>query len=158
MVELALVVPILILLAVAIFQFAYVFETQMGLTNAVREAARRAAATTNPTSAWVQNELCGPNPGCATGLLEANVQAFDGSLLTAVPTVTFCTYSVSAGGTPVANYRITVNVGYRHPVFFGPIAFATDAMDGTPDGRWTISASAQMRLERGVPATPPGPC
>lgn len=157
--ELALVVPLLVLLVMAIFQFAYVFESQMGLTNAVREAARRAAATTNPTSGWVRAELCGPTPGsCDAGLLATNVQAFDDSLLVGAPTVSFCTYQVSIAGTPEPNYRITVSVAYAHPVFFGPIAFATDAMDGSSDGRWQISASAQMRLEKGAPSPAPAAC
>ena len=151
--ELALVVPILILLIMAIFQFAFVLESQMGLTNAVREAARRAAATTNPTSAWTQAELCGTNPTCDDGLLAENVQGFVPTRLIGTPTVTFCTYDVE--GTP--NYRVTVSVAYRHPVFFGPIAFATDFVDGSPgDGDWTLTADAQMRLERGVPNPAPG--
>jgi hypothetical protein len=149
--ELALIVPILILIIMAIFQFAYVLETQMGLTNAVREAARRAAATTNPTDPWVQGELCGTNPTCDNGLLADNVQGFIPTRLIGVPTVTFCTYDVA--GAP--NYRVNVSVAYRNPVFFGPIAFATDLADGSGDGDWTLSASAQMRLERGAPAPPP---
>jgi hypothetical protein len=150
--ELALVVPLLILLVMAIFQFAFVLESQMGLTNAVREAARRAAATSNPTAAWVSAELCGTNPTCDAGLLRENVQGFSPTRLTGTPTVTFCTYDVQG----IWNYRVSVSVAYRHPVFFGPIAFATDAVDGAPDGDWTLSASAQMRLERGVPNPPPG--
>jgi Flp pilus assembly protein TadG len=157
--ELALVAPILIVLAAAIFQFAYVFQTEMGLTNAIREAARRAAATSNPTVAWVRAELCGADPSaCDAGLFEVNVQAFDDSLLAADPSVTFCTYTVDIAGSPVSSYRVTVSATYRHPVFFGPIAFATDFMDGVHDGRWEIGAAAQMRLERGSPAPIPGAC
>lgn len=147
-------VPVLVLIIMAVFQFAFVLESQMGLTNAVREAARRAASTTNPTSAWVQDELCGTNPACDDGLLDDNVQGFIPGRLIGTPTVTFCTYDVA--GTP--NYRVDVTVDYRHPVFFGPIAFATDVADGTTDGDWTLSATAQMRLERGVPNPAPGAC
>ena len=75
--ELALVVPILVLLLMAIFQFAFVLESQMGLTNAVREASRRAAATTSEAPVWaslgdwVQRQLCGDGtPPCTDGLLE----------------------------------------------------------------------------------------
>jgi Flp pilus assembly protein TadG len=152
-------VPILVLLVMAIFQFAFVFESQMGLTNAVREAARRAAATTNPTSAWVRAELCGaPSGPCDGGLLKTNVQAFDGGNLAADPTADFCAYAVDIAGSPVTSYRITVAVTYRHPVFFPLIAFATDAMDGSSDGKWQISASAQMRLEKGAPSPAPLAC
>ena len=157
--ELALVVPLLVLLVMAIFQFAFVFQSQMGLTNAVREAARRAAAT-EPTVApvwtgggslaeWVQVQLCGdPIPPCAGGLLDQNVQAFEGgALVTDPPTVMICSYTVQISGSPETQYRIQTDVEYKHPLFFGPLAFATDFVDGNQNGFWDLSASAQMRLE-----------
>ena len=136
----------------AIFQFAIVLQSQIGLTNAVREAARREAATeptTNPIwaneAAWVQGQLCGDTtPPCTSGLLEDNVPSFDGTLVAPdPPTVSFCRYLVGTEN----NYRVNASVTYRHPLFFGLLAFATDAVDGTQDGRWTLSASAEMRLE-----------
>jgi hypothetical protein len=168
--ELALVVPILVLIALAIFQFAFVIESQMGLTNAVREAARRVAAT-EPNAApdftdggvlddWVVAQLCGPStPPCAGGLLEDNVQGFDPGRLPVEPDVDFCSYS--AAGT--TNYRVIVGVSYEHPVFFGLLAYATDLVDGNPgNDAWDLSASAEMRLENIDPAVPgfvdPGAC
>jgi Flp pilus assembly protein TadG len=166
--ELALITPILVLLLMAVFQFAYVFQSQMGLTNAVREAARRAAATTSdaPTwtgtgslQAWVQAQLCGGTSPCDGGLLKENVQGFDGTKLWSdPPTVTFCTYPAAGKN----QYQVDVAVKYKHPLFFGPMGFATDLVDGSPNGYWDLSASAQMRLE-GVDSTaagfnpPPGP-
>lgn len=149
--ELALVTPILVLMIMAIFQFAYVIESQMGLTNAVREGARRAAATTTPApvwadlGAWVQAELCGDaSAPCDGGLLNQNVHGFDPDrLVPAMPTVTFCRYDAAGE----LQYRIQVDVSYEHPIFFGPMTFATDAVDGNPNGSWGMSASAQMRLE-----------
>jgi hypothetical protein len=165
--ELALVVPILILLVMAIFQFAYVLESQMGLTNAVREAARRAAATTSDAPAWsgtgslesfVQEQLCGDlTVPCDGGLLVQNVQGFDGTKLWAdPPDVTFCTYTAAG----ITNYRVQADVKYKHPVFFGLLTFATDLVDGTQNGFWDLSASAQMRLENVDPlvASNPGAC
>jgi hypothetical protein len=159
--ELALVVPILILLVMAIFQFAYVIESQMGLTNAVREAARRAAATTSATPSWsgpgslaefVQVQLCGDATApCDGGLLDENVQGFDGAALWAdPPAVSFCKY-MAAG---IENVRVQADVTYSHPLFFGLLAFATDLVDGTPNGSWDLSASAQMRLENVEPTDP----
>jgi len=168
--ELALVVPILALLVMAIFQFAFVIESQMGLTNAVREAARRAAAA--PTKApvwtgggssfeaWVQTQLCeDTTPPCSGGLLPQNVQAFDGTkLVVDPPTVAFCRYQVGT----TTNFRVTVTVAYQHPVFFGLLAYATDFIDGTHDGYWNLSAQAEMRLENIDPTaagyTDPGVC
>ncbi len=156
--ELALVVPILVLLIMAIFQFAYVIQAQVGLTNAVREAARRVAATENPAPVWtggasldewVQAELCGDIVGtCDGGLLDENVQAFDGARLwTDPPSVTFCRYSVDLAGSPTNQFRVEAGVQYKHPVFFGLLAYATDLVDGTPNGFWDLTATAQMRME-----------
>ena len=156
MLELALVTPILVLLVMAVFQFAYVMESQVGLTNAVREAGRRVAVSTatvpvwagsGSLEEWTQKQLCGDltapcGPG---GLLAANVQGFDGTKLVGdLPSVTFSCYLVNG----VPNYQVEITVQYKHPVFFGPIAFATDFVDGTPgNGTWDLSATAQMRME-----------
>jgi hypothetical protein len=168
--ELALVVPIIVILALAIFQFAYVIESQMGLTNAVREAARRVAAADQSATPvwsgsgsleeWVQEQLCGPSiTPCANGLLEQNVQGFDANRLPALPAADFCSYSAAG----ITNYRVIVDVSYEHPLFFGLLAFATDFVDGNAgNGAWDLSASAQMRLENIDPAlypvNDPGAC
>ncbi len=170
--ELALVVPILVLLVTAIFQFAFVIESQMGLTNAVREAARRTAATTAPNPTWTDlrtwtlQQLNGDGTPSNPGLLAQNVQAYDATSLwpapypgmtnTTTPNVAFCSYS--AAGT--TNYRISVDVKYMHPVFFGILSFATDYVDGSTNGKWDLFASAQMRMENVDPAvaSDPGAC
>jgi hypothetical protein len=151
--ELALITPILVILIMAIFQFAYVLETQIGLTNAIREAGRRVAATepvgvvdwAGTETDFVIRELCGTLlPNCSTGLLAENVQGFNETRLVGTdPTVIFCTDTVSGD----AQYRVRIDVHYGHPVFFGPLAFATDLIDGTGDGNWEIGASATMRME-----------
>jgi Flp pilus assembly protein TadG len=149
--ELALVVPILVILVMAIFQFAYVVETQMGLTNAVREAGRRVAAT-DPTGVvnwtteadWVVDQLCGTGSGCNAGLLQQNVQGFNESQLWATyPVVTFCRDSVNS----TTQYRVNIEVKYKHPIFFGLLTFATDAVDGTNNGFYDMSVTAQLRME-----------
>jgi ABC-type transport system involved in cytochrome c biogenesis permease component len=49
-------------------------------------------------------------------------------------------------------------VQYRYPVFFPLLSFATDAVDGSSDGDWTLAASAPMRLENGVTTAPGATC
>jgi len=155
LVELALVAPILILLLVAIFQFAFVFQTQMGITNAVREAARRAAAVENPDETWVRTQLCA-DAGCTTGLLPENVQGFSlARLQGGAATVAFCTYVVSS----IPQYRVTVGVVYDHPEFF-PLAQIAALAAGKPSGgawNWTINGAAEMRMEHDL-TTSPGGC
>ena len=144
----------------AIFQFAYVIETQMGLTNAVREAARRAAATEDETPTWlggagtvqgfVRAELCGDLAGdCDGGLLDENVPAYNKDrLATDPPNVSVCKYTVTKpDSTTITNYQIDVSITYGHPLFFSMLAFATDAIDGNPNGDWDMSVSAEMRME-----------
>jgi len=147
LVEFALVVPILVLILIAIFQFAYVLETQIGLTNALREAARRAAAVSSPTSAWVLAQLNGTGPS-DPGLLAQNVQSFQTSRATEA--VSFCTYTVA--GVTGPNYRVDVNISYDHPVFFPVLSYITGSAT-----TWTLTSTAEMRLEHDL--TPaPGAC
>jgi hypothetical protein len=153
LVELALVTPILVLLIMAVAQFAFVLETQIGLTNAVREAARRAAADPCPTEAGVVGELMGP-----AGLLAQNVQGYDATRLWQTgdvgpfqpsPRVTFSSYSVAG----VTSYRVIVYVAYKNPVFFPLLSYATSLIDGAPNDTWDLAAQASMRLEG--PTAPP---
>jgi len=155
--EFALVTPILVLLIMAVVQFAFVLETQMGLTNAVREAARRAAADPSPTTAGVDTQL--------DALLAANIQGYDANGLWTVsdgpeydasPAVTFCSYSIAGG--PL-NYRVSIYVAYKNPVFFPLLSYATDFMDGKSNGTWDLEAQASMRIEADTaPPDVSGPC
>jgi Flp pilus assembly protein TadG len=161
--ELALVTPILVLLIMAVVQFAFVLETQMGLTNAVREAARRAAADPSPTEAGVRAQL--------DALLAANIQGYDaGRLWTAAdgaqyrasPAVTFSCYSIlgveSSPGVPLNNYRVTIYVAYKNPVFFPLLSYATDLVDRKSNGTWDLTAEASMRIETDAAPSESGPC
>jgi Flp pilus assembly protein TadG len=155
--ELALVTPILVLLIMAVVQFAFVLETQMGLTNAVREAARRAAADPSPTTSGVEAQL--------DALLAANMQGYEASRLWtasdgpeygASPAVTFCSYSIAGGPD---NYRVTIYVAYKNPVFFPLLSYATDFLDRKPNGTWDLAAEASMRIEADTaPSDVSGPC
>jgi len=142
--ELALVTPILVLLILAIFQFAYVLETQVGLTNAVREAARRVATSPGPTTAWTVEQLMGDG-GSNPGLLAQNIPGYSVTrVVSPSPRVRICSFDVDGE----TNYRADIEVTYEHPVFFGLLVYATDATDGTVDNRWTLTAVAQMRIEQ----------
>lgn len=145
LVEFALVAPILFFLIMAIFQFAFVLQAQIGLTNAVREAARRGAASpaTDSTSlgTFISSQLTG------SGLLTSNVQGFQTSRMAGgSPNVAFCQYTVGS----VTADQVTVAVTYGYPIFLPLLNFATDAVDGSNDGAWTLTSSAQMKLENNV--------
>jgi hypothetical protein len=65
-----------------------------------------------------------------------------------------CEYT--AGG--LTSDQVTVTVRYGYPIFFPLLSFATDAVDGTSDNAWTLSATAEMRLEHNLTSTPVQPC
>ncbi len=133
LVELALVTPILVLLVLAIFQFAFVLETQIGLTNAVREAARRVVTSPNATVAWTKDQLLGS--GGDLGLLAENISAYDPLRVAAPgPQVRICSFTVDS----VTNYRVDISVTYNHPIFF-PIPGASSLA--------SLTAATQMRIE-----------
>ena len=145
LVELALVAPILVLILVAIFQFAYVLETQIGLTNALREAARRAAAAPNPTVCWVRLQLDGDGTPTNKGLLAQNVQSYQSSRAT--ESIAFSSYTVA--GVSGTNYRVDIGISYDHPVFFPLLSFVT----GSPT-TWTLTSQTEMRLENDLTIDP----
>jgi uncharacterized protein (UPF0333 family) len=147
LVEFALVAPVLVLLFAAVVQFAVVFQTEMGLTNAVREAARQATSAPGVYCSWVLDQA---KPVSGSGLLARNVQSFDSSRASVTVTI-----SPVLAGTPTYQV-ITVAVTYGHPVFMPVIAPMTDLIDGTPDGRWTLSRSVEMRVDP-VQETGPAP-
>jgi len=152
LVEFALVAPILVFLIMAIFQFAFVLQAQIGLTNAVREAARRGAAApatdTGTLGAYVSSQLTG------AGLLASNVQGYDTGRMVGSPSVDICQYAV---GTTTGD-QVNVSVTYGYPIFFPLLSFATDAVDGTNDNAWTLRATAQMKLEHNTSDTPTLTC
>jgi len=99
-------------------------------------------------------------------LLASNIQGFDASRLWGSdpsdgseyrnsPDVSFCSYSVGT----TTNYRVTVYVAYKNPVFFPLLSYATDFLDGKTNGTWDLTAEASMRIEADTaPSEVSGPC
>jgi Flp pilus assembly protein TadG len=138
--EFALILPILALIFAAVIQFALVFETQIGISNAVREAARRAAA--NPTSSgnvatngrWARSQLSS---------LLAEVQQYSSTNLISAQ-VCYATVTDPAGATKV---DATVSVQYGHPLFIPLIDRIIDSADGTADGRADVATSVTIEVQ-----------
>jgi Flp pilus assembly protein TadG len=150
LVEFALVLVPLMFILGAIIQFAFVLGGQIGVTNAVREAARNAAAmetytaalaTTNGHATYVQ--LTG-----GTGLLSRNVQAYQVSQLVTsgspITEVCYTTYTDPAGTTQV---KVKVEAYYRHRLFIPIVAGILDGLDGVNDGTLRVGASEEIRVE-----------
>ena len=156
--ELALVAPIMILILASLVQFGIIFERQIGINNAVREAARRGATLVTPdvptsiTNAnWTLAEL-----QAALGNSQAHTPAQNRGL-------EVCYYTPGAPNNidPSGNYQVFVKVsaGYAHPVFLPIIDLILDGIDGSNDGALRADTTAEFRVEQeGTNDIGPGHC
>jgi Flp pilus assembly protein TadG len=158
LVEFALILVPLLLILAAILQFAFVLGAQVGITNAVREAARNAAAieTDTPALAATNGSATYAQLTGGTGLLGKNVQAYQpGQLVTSgspITQVCYSTYLDPAGTTQV---KVKVEAYYRHPLFIPIISAILDGSDGSSDNALRIGASEEIRIENPPSTTAP---
>lgn len=132
LIEVALTLPLLLLVAAGIFEFGRAYQTQQVLTNAVREGARVAvlpnqpsgAAATRVTTYLTNGQL--PNAGTAT--------------------VTVTATNISIGGTTTPGSRVTVNYPFSFMVL-QPVARLVVGSSNLGSAL-TMSASAEMRNEQ----------
>jgi Flp pilus assembly protein TadG len=152
LVELAIVVPILALIFLSIVQFAFIFAAQIGVTNAVREAARVAAVSATVTDAEaaaratdVYNRLT----NSTNGLLKQNVFAFNPSnfVTSGTADTQVCYRDGPAAATGEYVVFVKVEAGYRHPVIIPLLGAILDGIDGVSDGGLRIATGEEMRVE-----------
>jgi Flp pilus assembly protein TadG len=131
--ETALTLPLLLFVAVGIFEFGRAYQYMQVLTNAAREGARVAVLpgqTTDAVQSRVTNYLTAgqiSNPSSAT--------------------VTLTTTQVSIGGGNTApGSKVTVNYPFSFSVL-QPVAQLV-VMNSTVGGSFTMTASAEMRNEQ----------
>ena len=132
LIEVALTLPLLLLVAAGIFEFGRAYQTQQVLTNAAREGARVAvlpnqpsgAAQTRVTSYLTSGQL--PNAGTAT--------------VTVTPT------TISIGGTTTPGSRVSVSYPFSFMVL-QPVARLVVGSSNLGSAL-TMSASAEMRNEQ----------
>jgi Flp pilus assembly protein TadG len=149
LVEFALVVPIMVLIFAGLTQLAFIYERQIGIENAVRDGARRAAtyktnsvlgnACANGAKVW--DMVFGSG-----GTMQSNVEGYD-TTGTAVkdPLVTYTNATSSSG---LGEVLVKVSVTYKHPLFLPLITQILDGFDPNPSGNdlW-ISTSSQFTVE-----------
>jgi len=155
MVEFALVLPILALILLSIVQLAFIFGTQIGVTNAVREAARF-AATTTPTKTPAQATANGTGvydqlTNATTGLLRRNVWFYNAADLVTVAAAgdpdTMVCYRPATDTASKNVVFVKVEAQYRHELFIPLVAGILDGIDGTPNDGLRVGASEEMRVE-----------
>ncbi len=146
--ELALVAPILILIIAALVQFALIFESQIGINNAAREAARRGATLATPdvgtatiNANWTLAEL-----QAALG----NTQTHNAAQNRGLEVCFYTPASAPNNIDPAGNYQVFVKVtaGYAHPVFLPLIDIILDGIDGTNDSALRVDMSTEFRVEQ----------
>ena len=145
LIEFALVAPIMILLLAALVQFGVIFERQIGIENAVREAARRGAtqdttvalANAGANATWTRNQLI---------TLLGNTQAHDPARDVDLQA---CFYTPAALD-PAGNHQVWVKVhaGYEHPLFLPIIDLLLDGIDGVSDGRLRADTESTFHVEQ----------
>lgn len=152
--EFALVLPILAMILLSIIQLAFIFGAQIGITNAVREAARLAAVTT-PTTTAAQAGISGNGGGVYTaltnttnGYLKRNVFAYStASLVTSGSPITRVCYVSFTDSLNKPAVTVKVEAYYRHPLFIPLIGAILDGLDGTSNDGFRVGASEEMRVE-----------
>jgi len=148
LVEFALVVPILLVIMLGIIQLGWIFTSQIGLTNGIREAARYAAThrTVTPAEA-ATNAAATVNQ--LNLIMPRNVNFF-GAANVSTASATYCEYTDPKGDPSV---RVRVTVGYRHPLFIPLITAILDGIDGVADNALLATAVEEMRVENTPPLT-----
>jgi Flp pilus assembly protein TadG len=145
LVEFALVATILVLLLAGLSQFGLIAERQIGISNAVREAARRGAtqATTSGNAAtnatWTLGQL---------QTLLSNAQDYQSAK---VSNMQVCFYTPASPNdvdpSGATQDWVTVQLTYAHPLFLPLINVILDGIDGTSDQALQISSSATFHVE-----------
>jgi Flp pilus assembly protein TadG len=137
----------MVLLLAGLAQFGMIFERQIGINNAVREAARRGATLATPDTGkasinaiWTLSEL-------ETAL--ANSQTYDDGQKRNVR-VCFYTPASPNDVDPAGNKQVDVKVefGYAHPVFLPLINILLDGLDGAQDNALLVSTTAEFRVQQ----------
>ena len=148
--ELAIVAPILILIIGALVQFAFIFERQIGIDNAIRDAARLAAtwdsdstnAQTNANAALVKVKSLLANSQ-SFELSRANIQVCVGT--PASPN------NVDASGQ--SQVAVTITASYKHPLFLPIVDLILDGIDGSSDRALLATATTSFHVEQTGPVT-----
>jgi Flp pilus assembly protein TadG len=132
LVEFALVLPVLLLILVAIMDFAFMFKNYEVITNAAREGARVGV-------------LSGYSTADAVARAEAYLSASGLTDAHPAPVAALTTVPVTVNGTPTTMNAIQVTVSYPHGfLLLGPIS---RWFGGAGLGAITIRGTATMRTE-----------
>jgi Flp pilus assembly protein TadG len=145
--ELAVTAPILLIVLLGIAQLGTILATQIGIANAVREAAREAAAIATTSDGAASTNGAWTSERLRLDLLPG-VPSYDASRLvvsTSSPdTVCYSPATDASGATGVV---VRVDARYRHALWLPLVSGILDGIDGSADGSLGVDASEQMWVE-----------
>jgi Flp pilus assembly protein TadG len=137
----------LFLLLLAILQFGFIYNAQVGLTNAVRDAARYGSSLTANTDASALTAATN-SYNFLFGSLDKYVAPYNSGLLVSGSGASEVCYTQhtdgNAGQTPV---WVDVSAQYRHPLLVPLVGALIDVFDGAADGSFRITASTEFRVD-----------
>ena len=161
MAEFALILPLALLILFGIIQFGFLFASQIGMVNALREAARYAStspvndsATADSSGATVCDYLLGDAPFAGSGAMNkmpGYERGFAGPA-----SVSYESYADPHAGTPTYSVKLTIYAEYRHMLLVPLVNVILDALDGASDSRFRLGAQETMRVENQLMTTNPG--
>ncbi len=145
--EFALVLIPLMLIFLGILQFGFIYGTQVGLTNAAREAARYAAASVTDTPAKASANGPRVMTQLTTTMLPTNVQSYiAANLVTSGSPYTQVCYASYQDPSLKYSVRVTVDVEYKHPMIIPLIGAILDGLDGTTDNALRVGSRVEMTV------------
>ena len=149
MAEFALVAVPLMLLFLGILQFGVIYNSQVGLTNAIRDAARFGssqaavdAASAGSLATATYNKLAGSLPKYVSPYSAADLDATSQACVSQ--------HADGAGSQPAF---VSVTAVYDHPLFVPLVGAIIDGLDGTTDGAFRISVTTELRVDNPSQAT-----
>jgi Flp pilus assembly protein TadG len=161
MAEFALVLPIALLVLFGIIQFGFLFASQIGMVNALREAARYAstspvndATTATTTGATVCKYVLGDAPFAGAGAMNkmpGYERGFAGPA-----SITYNSYVDPHAPPNTYSVKLTLYAEYRHLLLVPLVNVILDGLDGASDSRFRLGASETMRVENQLLTDDPG--
>jgi Flp pilus assembly protein TadG len=153
MAEFAIILPIALLILFGIIQFGFLFASQIGMVNALRETVRYASTSQVSdalTADFAKGEVCDHLSGEAMGKMPGYENAFLGP-----STVSYDSYPDPHEDPATYSVRITVYAEYRHLLLVPLVNVILDGLDGAADSRFRLSATEAMRVENPLLMTNP---
>ena len=160
MAEFALILPLALLILFGIIQFGFLFASQIGMVNALRETARYAStslvsdlAVADGNADLVCDYLLGEGTYAGVGAL--NKMPGYQVAFSRPATVTYESYEDPHAGDATYSVKLTVYAEYRHMLLVPLVNVILDGLDGSSDSRFRLGATEAMRVENPQLTTDP---